>query len=117
MKFCNGCNNMYFLKINEDKISYYCRNCGNEDNTLNQNYVASRDNILSEDTIYSNLINKYTKYDNTIPQVNGIICINADCKSHEDKNYIIKLIRNDELNMKYIYLCGVCDHVWKSNIK
>ena len=36
MNFCNGCSNMYYLKIESngesaDKLIYYCRNCGNED--------------------------------------------------------------------------------------
>jgi DNA-directed RNA polymerase subunit M/transcription elongation factor TFIIS len=117
MKFCSGCNNMFYVKINDEELVYYCRNCGNEDNTLSQNYIASKTNILNEDTVYSNIINKYTKYDHTLPKVDGIICINSECISHENNKQNILLIRNDESNMKYIYLCGVCDHVWKSNIK
>ena len=37
MHFCNNCNNMYYIKLeNEDcdKIIYYCRNCGNSDDSL-----------------------------------------------------------------------------------
>lgn len=117
MKFCEGCNNMYFLKIMDDKILYYCKNCGNESNNINQCYKASRDNVLHEDIVYNNIINKYTKNDNTIPRVNEIKCINADCDSYKDVKNNILLIRNDEVNMKFIYLCGNCDTVWKTNIK
>ena len=37
MHFCNNCSNMYYIKLedeNNDKIIYYCRNCGNTDNNL-----------------------------------------------------------------------------------
>ena len=37
MHFCDKCNNMYYIKLEDNdcnKISYYCRNCGNTDNNL-----------------------------------------------------------------------------------
>tara|TARA_B100000524_G_scaffold333567_1_gene221509 strand:+ start:129 stop:479 length:351 start_codon:yes stop_codon:yes gene_type:complete len=116
MKFCNGCGNMYYLKM-DGKLTYYCRNCGNEDEKINECYTASKNNIISEDTVYNSIINKYTKNDETIPRVNEIKCINTDCASFIDSKNNILLIRNDEVNMKFIYLCGNCDTVWKSSIK
>ena len=35
MKFCEKCDNMYYLKLQEadsDQLVYYCRNCGYIDN-------------------------------------------------------------------------------------
>ena len=32
MEFCNNCNNMYYMKLNNMKqLIYVCKNCGNED--------------------------------------------------------------------------------------
>ena len=45
MHFCSNCDNMYYIKIseeNENDLLYYCRNCGNKDDTL------TKDNICSE---------------------------------------------------------------------
>ena len=49
MDFCSNCNNMYYIKLeNEecDKIVYYCRNCGNiDDKLINVNKCILRENI------------------------------------------------------------------------
>ena len=37
MDFCSNCDNMYYIKLENDecdKIVYYCRNCGNVDDQL-----------------------------------------------------------------------------------
>ena len=39
MKFCDQCDNMMYLKINDknkNKLNYYCRSCGFEDTTLTE---------------------------------------------------------------------------------
>lgn len=43
MKFCSECNNMYYIKIDYSKASqllYYCRNCGHEDNNIENGGVC-----------------------------------------------------------------------------
>ena len=38
MKFCENCDNMYYLKnLEDDKLVYYCRHCGNHDYNLGLN--------------------------------------------------------------------------------
>ena len=40
MHFCPKCGNMYYLTLfdqDQDKLIYYCRNCGNKDKTLVDN--------------------------------------------------------------------------------
>jgi|UniRef100_A0A6C0LHC8 DNA-directed RNA polymerase subunit M/transcription elongation factor TFIIS len=124
MKFCQKCDNMYYLKIddneeyNKDDLVYYCRNCGDEHSIDNNATNIMKTVINGNNDVYVNVVNKYTKYDNTIPRVNDIQCSNSSCPSHEDENVKdVLLIRHDEKNLKYIYLCGVCDNVWKSDIK
>ena len=49
MDFCSNCDNMYYIKLeNEecDKIVYYCRNCGTiDDKLLNVNKCILKENI------------------------------------------------------------------------
>ena len=123
MRFCDGCNNMYYIKTKEEeendstKIVYYCRNCGKEDENIEQNYVVSSFN-KSDNLSDNSFVNPFTKFDLTIPRVNTIKCINPECKSHKDdsKSHVL-LIRTDEVNMKYLYLCSICETKWKSDIK
>ena len=64
-----------------------------------------------------NLINEYTKYDPTLPRTTTIRCPNQKCdsnKNDDDSNREILYIRNNDINMDYVYLCAVCDTTWKN---
>ena len=120
MHFCSECHNMYYLKLQSedaDKLIYYCRNCGHEDETLtSENICVSSSQIKRTEQNYTHIINEYTKYDYTLPRINTIKCPNSTCLSNTeaDKREVI-YIRYDDVNMKYIYLCTQCDKMWKTN--
>ena len=119
MHFCSHCNNMYYIRINSDdpnKLVYYCRNCGNEDNLLTtDNVCVSKTNLKKSDQSFNHIINKYTKYDPTLPRINKILCPNPDCSTNtKDTPREIIYIRYDDTNMKYVYLCSTCDTVWQT---
>ena len=129
MHFCPKCGNMYYLQLkkdDEDKLIYYCRNCGNEDETLvsNNNLYVSQTNIKKQMN-YKNSINKYTKLDPTLPRINNIDCPNLDCDCNKFKEGTeeplvekeILYIRYDDANMKFVYLCAHCDTVWNTTSK
>ena len=62
------------------------------------------------------MVNKYTKLDPTLPRINNIPCPNPVCESNKDKDAVhpeIIYMRYDDINMKYIYTCTLCDKVWK----
>jgi len=124
MNFCSNCDNMYYIKLNEeeDQLIYYCRNCGNVDDSPTENsLVISGSNFKNEDTFISSFINPYTKHDPTLPRTNLLKCPNTDCisnKKNEDieeptKGSEIICIRYDATELKYIYLCSYCDTAWK----
>ena len=137
MHFCIKCGNMYYIKIKDDteELVYNCRKCGHTNSELiNQldNLCVSKTELNTNSIVdYSNIINKYTKLDPTLPRINNINCPNKDCPSNvedsidgESKNNSstkvkmekeIIYLRYDDKNMKYLYLCGVCDHYWNNN--
>lgn len=137
MHFCNQCHNMYYIRLassvsetsdkdaddvddksessQQDRLIYYCRNCGNEDSTITVDNVSiSKVNFSKGEQNFNNIINEYTKLDPTLPRINNIPCPNTECASNNDKadNDIVYL-RYDETNMKYVYLCANCDTVWR----
>lgn len=137
MHFCSQCHNMYYIRLSaniegsigdevedvddteksmqEDRLVYYCRNCGNEDSTITvDNVCISKVNFQKGEQNFNNIINEYTKLDPTLPRINNIPCPNTECPSNNDKaaNDIVYL-RYDETNMKYVYLCANCDTVWR----
>ena len=119
MHFCVKCSNMYYISLEQeesDKLIYYCRNCGHNDNTLiSENLCISKTEFTKTESKFSNIINKYTKFDPTLPRINTIKCPNSDCQSNKnDEKYPREVIylRYDDINMKYIYLCCNCDYSW-----
>jgi DNA-directed RNA polymerase subunit M/transcription elongation factor TFIIS len=134
IKFCPKCDNKYYHQVifesEEDKLVYFCRVCGNQDDdditgvcVLNIQYDEKNK------TNYENIINKYTKYDPTLPHIN-VPCPNLECKSNHtsstgeaaDKNDSTTIkhtdaiyIRYNHENMKHLYMCVVCDYVWKTH--
>jgi hypothetical protein len=118
MHFCSNCQNMYYIRIDSkdpNKLVYYCRNCGNEDNLLTtDNVTVSRTQIKKSEQTFSHIINQYTKLDPTLPRVSNILCPNPSCTTNTDNTpREIIYIRYDDINMKYVNLCSTCDTVWE----
>jgi DNA-directed RNA polymerase subunit M/transcription elongation factor TFIIS len=116
---------MYYISITpENELQYYCRNCGNIDNTIAaDNICVSKVNVKHATTpqSFSQVVNKYTKYDPTLPRIHTIRCPNDECPSNQGSadaknkphNEII-YVRYDDTNLKYVYLCARCDKVWNT---
>jgi len=110
---------MYYIRISdtdENKLIYYCRRCGHEnENITNTDITVSRMIIQNNKKTYNHLVNEYTKLDPTLPRIYNIQCPNKECESHTDsvENEVIYL-RYDESNLKYIYMCVHCDTVWET---
>jgi hypothetical protein len=124
MRFCSVCENMYYIRINEDdanKLVYYCRQCGHEDLTFQSDSICvSKTQLQKSEQTFHHIINKYTKLDPTLPRINNVLCPNPDCLTNipDEKERVereIIYIRYDTLNMKYVYLCSTCDTVWQTN--
>ena len=137
MHFCNKCENMLYIRLlseDSDSLVYYCRNCGESDKLIDKdNICVARTDIVIREKAYRHDINEYTKLDPTLPRTNNIRCPNPSCTSNaapnkhdidgedtsedtseNNKNEVIYL-RYDDKNMKYIYVCTICDKVWNTS--
>ena len=121
MRFCNNCNNMLYIKIDEDdsnKIAYYCRNCGNVDNSVSEEGVCVLKTQLKKGAQkFNHIINRYTKLDPTLPRIYTIRCPSAECSTnvnHVEQPEVIYILYDDD-NMKYLYFCVACDTTWKTD--
>ena len=115
MEFCSQCDNMLYLRTNEDEkktLTYFCKHCGFEETKAtnsNNSCVYEIDYQTSNYAIHT-ILNEYTHADPTLPRVNNIECPDENCKV---KNKQICYIKYDKTNMKYIYLCCDCKVAWK----
>ena len=136
MHFCARCDNMYYICIDpgsnasadsaesaaSSSLVHYCRNCGHRE-PVKHEICVSKVQLKNATQNYGNIINKYTKLDPTLPRINHVKCPNAmgpsnppEHASSESKTVPREVIylRYDEVNMKYVYLCSVCDALWST---
>jgi DNA-directed RNA polymerase subunit M/transcription elongation factor TFIIS len=120
MRFCSICQTMFRLSITPtgdettEQLKYHCPKCGKSEDTSPDDLVISELNLSAKQEASSYLINEYTKYDPTLPRTTTVDCPNKECPSRADESIKeIVYIRYDDTNLKYMYLCCVCDTHWK----
>lgn len=130
MHFCSNCKNMYYIQLDESNTNtliYYCKKCGNKSEyTQDQSVIVSKTYIHKNKSNFDQYMNQYTKLDPSLPHIKNIPCPNKECitnKSHttddmsddtdstKTENEVI-YVRYDNTNLKYIYMCVHCDHIW-----
>lgn len=121
MKFCAFCDNMYYISISDtdsNVITYYCRNCGHkDDNIAEEGMRVLKTQLKKGGQSFNHIINPYTKLDPTLPRIHNIKCPNDGCNTNKENASPAEIIymRYDDDNMKYLYICVECDHVWKTD--
>lgn len=117
MKFCNLCENMLYIKTEENKLYNYCKNCSNliEYKSDNKSILIIENNYKFDNIQnYQTYINPYIKYDPTLPRVNNIVCPNTKCTKKKDQENEVIYIKYDNENMNYLYYCVYCENFWKN---
>jgi DNA-directed RNA polymerase subunit M/transcription elongation factor TFIIS len=116
--FCPTCR--YYLYLDQDQkentLRRICRNCGYQENNRQGGLILEID--LKEKTSegYKILMNEFTKSDPTLPHVNTIKCPNNEsCDTNTSgKERDVIYMKYDAVNMKFLYICNVCNTQWKS---
>jgi hypothetical protein len=112
---------MLYIKLMDDdsnSLVYYCRNCGESDLLIDKdNICVSKTEFITHEKAFINDINKYTKYDPTLPRTSTIKCPNQTCSSNatDTSEREVIYLRYDDKNVKYMYMCNFCDKIWKTN--
>jgi DNA-directed RNA polymerase subunit M/transcription elongation factor TFIIS len=143
MNFCPQCRNMYYTKLDEDELKYYCRNCGHTDDKMDASRICEVFHTqLKRSETYSHVVNEYTVFDPTLPRVLNMQCPACTTKegspiaasasnegspmaaSNEglpmamSSNVSVKreiiCVRYDDKFMKYVYICTHCNTSWKT---
>jgi DNA-directed RNA polymerase subunit M/transcription elongation factor TFIIS len=116
MEFCDVCENMLYVKSNEDnKLVKYCKHCNFERVEDSGSAIKISETIYSEDDLlYNQHVNKYLRFDPTLRRINDplISCPNQECNVDENKKQIL-YIKYHPQNMKYLYVCENCGQTWK----
>lgn len=113
--FCPTCRYYLYLQEEKDELRRICRNCGYQATDEKGGLIVEID--LKEKTSegYKILMNEFTKQDPTLPHVSTIKCPNAECESNvAGKERDVIYMKYDAVNLKFIYICNVCDTQWRS---
>lgn len=121
MKFCPVCRYYLYLQTQyednkDDILRRICRNCGYQEEDKIGGLILETD--LKERTSegYKILLNEFTKDDPTLPHTDSIKCPTDTCASNLSaaaKKDVIYL-KYDPVNLKFLYICNICDTQWKS---
>ena len=114
MKFCRLCNNMLYMRSEDNvQLQYYCKNCNFSEVEADENLAQPITDLMLASTQQGSKVafmDNSIKYDVTLPRVNSIICKNPKCtKRPEDDNEVI-YIKHDPVQLKFMYFCCKCEH-------
>ena len=115
MKFCPKCENLLYFDTKTEKLLRICRTCDySEEDT--QGGLAM-ETIVQERTSegYKILLNEFTRQDPTLPHVTTLPCPKTSCPTNtkgQPRDVII--IKYDAQNLKFLYICNVCNEQWRS---
>lgn len=116
MSWCPKCENFLFADSKGENLKRVCRTCGYEKDDESGGLVM--ETIVQERSSegYKILLNEFTRSDPTLPHVKTLPCPNTTtCPTNlrkEARDVII--IKYDNQNMKFIYICNVCGTQWRS---
>jgi DNA-directed RNA polymerase subunit M/transcription elongation factor TFIIS len=126
---------MYYISIDEaniNNLTYYCRFCGNKDDQVaKEGVVVLKTQYKQSEQKFNHMVNKYTKYDPTLPRKTSMKCPNELCNDQSATATAtaaataaatvagsdIIYLRYDDENMKYLYICSNCNFTWKTDDK
>jgi DNA-directed RNA polymerase subunit M/transcription elongation factor TFIIS len=97
------------------EMKLQCKNCGYAEKETEGGLIVETNLQESTGEGYKILVNEFTRQDPTLPHVRNIKCPTATCPTNaagHERDVI--LIKYDDKNMKYIYICNVCGGEWRS---
>lgn len=120
MHFCPKCRYYLYINSSSSDIRKYCKNCG-----FSEPFTVTKieDAIILETNFRSGssasgaasgiTVSEYTKMDPTLPHVTTLRCPSASCPSvTEGKTSDVIYIKTDPANLKFQYICTLCDTQW-----
>lgn len=113
MKFCDECNNMLYLRLDENNrgsMLHYCRHCG---------FTKPAESFCFEKTSVQKInpiefINPYTHLDPTLPHTHNMFCPNTACPSNQNTPPTpdVVIFKPKLTSLENIFICYYCQHNW-----
>ena len=83
--------------------------------TVERNQGRAGGRSLANSEGHKILMNEFTTQDPTLPHINTIKCPNSGCESNTSgKEKDVIYLKYDTINMKFLYICNICNTQWRS---
>lgn len=118
IKYCPTCRYYLYLSISADDgkaLNRICRNCGYSQPEATGGLITFTNLEEKVSEGYKVVVNEFTREDPTLPHVNNIKCKNEECPSVKGTTPSdVIYIKYDQVNLKFLYICNVCNEQWRS---
>ena len=112
--FCKVCRYYMYLDQDGNNLRRICRNCGYQEEEKG-GLILEIDLKEKPSEGYKILMNEFTPLDPTLPHVETIKCPNSECDTNTSaKQRDVIYLKYDAVNMKFLYICTVCNTQWRS---
>lgn len=112
---CKNCD--YYMPLGPTEngdLMRVCRNCGDVQDEKKGIVMEMTFQNKGTDS-FKLFVNEFTKQDPRIPHVTNLKCPNEVCPSREpNAKSDVLYIKYDTANMKFLYICSICDTQWRS---
>jgi len=115
MEFCGVCNNYLYLDTNNNALLKVCKTCGFQKNDEVGGLITDTIIQAKSSADYKYVVNEFTKVDPRLPHFKNLKCPNQACptSSGEEESDVI-VIKYDQKNLRFVYICNVCNVEWRS---
>ena len=118
VNFCDQCDSLYFIQHDNEtnKLSYICRNCGNSEE-CKEYLIFENDYKKNNKLSYIEELLKQNPdliHDPSIPKI-SVPCKNENCKLEGTGDNGVAIIKYDDINLSYIYVCIKCNNYWTND--
>ena len=120
MEFCQVCDNLIYLKTEEDgSLVQYCKHCLTENrvDSVGGRAIRVSETMYSEDDfLYMQQQGRYLRHDPTLPRVQDprLLCPNKECPASREAGKII-YVKYHPVHMRYFYTCEQCSTSWRND--
>jgi DNA-directed RNA polymerase subunit M/transcription elongation factor TFIIS len=117
LEFCSVCENYLYLDTSNDKLTKSCKTCGYQKETTEGSLITETVIQAQSSEDYRYVVNEFTKQDPRLPRFKNLKCPKPDCPTQNGVPSEVIVIKYDQKNLRFVYICSVCDETWRSGTR
>lgn len=113
--WCPKCDMYLCLEVKDNGALLKCNACGYAEDQVKGGLVSEIYVKERGSEAYKIDLHEFTRQDPTLPHLKTMKCPNTTCATNTggaERDVIY--IKYDVENLKFLYICNVCEHTWRS---